>query len=166
MEIKKKEENKKLILKMQKPFSTQDILLFILKIDYPALFYFLTFTFGCFVSPYLDYPFYSFLFILIMLIWSLNHLFKTYYIYQIEFDPLSKVLSIYTNYPLLRINAKQEFQIKKIKIGKVQYGRGKSEGIIIVSIDNQIKKIPVFNYKYSLKKEKVNNFINKINQYL
>ena len=163
--MKESREKGKLVLEMEKPFSESDVFLFVLKRNYVGIFYFLAFSLPCFFKRK-DVDFFS-IFIMVLQIWALISVLKTYYIYKFEFKPLSKTFSMYVNYPILRINVKQEFSIIEIKIGRVQYGRGKSDGIVIInSTNNQIYKFSIFDYKYSLKKENVNNFINKINKYL
>ena len=96
----------------------------------------------------------------------LIHLLKIYYIYKIEFEPSYRIINIYTHYPLLKIKCKQEFQIKDVKIKKAQFNIAKIDAIEILSSDNQITRFSIFVYKYTLKKENVNNFIAKINKYL
>ncbi len=161
---KESEKKNKLVLEMEKPFSESDIFLFILKRNYVGIFQFIAFSLPCFIGRK-DVDFFS-VFIMVFQIWALILVLKTYFIYKIEFDPAHRIMVISTHYPLLKIKAKQEFQVKDVKIGKIQNRLTKIDAIEIITYDNQMIKFSLLDYEYSLKKEKVNNFINKINQYL
>ena len=161
--LKEREENSKFILEMEKPFSKRNIFLFILKRNYIGIFQFIAFSLPCFIKERM--LFFS-IFIIVMQIWILILVLKAYYIYRIEFDPEHHIIDIFSHYPLLKIKAKQEFHVKDVKIGKIQNRLAKIDAIEIITKDNQTVKFSLLDYEYSLKKENVNNFINKINQYL
>ena len=152
-----KKENDILVLEMEKTFSENDVFLFVLKRNYVGLFQFIAFSLFCFMKKK-GVDFFS-IFIIIMQIWALILILKTYYIYKIEFYSTLRIISIYTNFPLLKIKAKQEFQVKDVKIGKTQNRLTKIDAIEIMINTNQIIKFSLLDYEYSLKKENVNNYI-------
>jgi len=162
--VKESKENGKLVLEMDKPFSESNIFWFILKRNYVGIFQFIAFSLPCFMaSKEIDF---FLIFIIIMQIWVLILILKTYFIYKIEFDPAHQIINIYIYYPLLKMKAKQEFKAIDVKMGKTPNRLRKIDAIEIITIENQTIKFPLFPYKYSLKKENVNDFINKIKKYL
>jgi len=163
-DINEPNEKAKLVLEIENPFSKRKIFLFILKRNYVGIFQFIAFSLPCFIKK-INVDFFS-IFIIVMQIWVLILVLKTYYIYRIEFDPGHRIIDIFTYYPLLKIKTKQEFQVKDVKIGKIQNRLAKIDAIEIITKDNQTVKFSLLDYEYSLKKENVNNFINKISKYL
>ena len=157
-------ENGKLVLEKEKTFSESNIFLFILKRNYIGIFQFIAFSLPCFIERK-NVDFFS-IFIMLLQMWALILVLKTKYIDKIEFDPTHRIMDIYIYYPLLKIKAKQEFQVKDVKIGKIHNRLTKIDAIEIMTNDNQRIKFSLLDYEYSLKEENVNNFIAKINKYL